>query len=109
MPHSRRAVWATAGAADSAVATGFPEPAATWRRSSDAVRARIAPSITAFGRDIMLDQDVPLKVAQEILGHTSLMLTADTYSHVTPKLQREATEKLSAMFDKKKHKDRELD
>lgn len=57
----------------------------------------------------MLDQDVPLKVAQEILGHTSLMLTADTYSHVTPKLQREATEKLSAMFDKKKHKDRELD
>jgi integrase len=58
---------------------------------------------------IMLNEDVSLKVVQEILGHTSLMLTADTYSHVSPKLQRDAAGKLNAIFDKKKRTDRELE
>jgi integrase len=58
---------------------------------------------------IMLSEGVSLKVVQEILGHTSLMLTADTYSHVTPDLQRDAAKKLNALFDSKKLPDRELE
>lgn len=57
---------------------------------------------------IMLDEEVPLKVVQEILGHTSLMLT-DRYTHVSPKLQRDAAEKLNAIFDRKSAPDKELE
>ncbi|MFN0094053.1 MAG: tyrosine-type recombinase/integrase [Dehalococcoidia bacterium] len=38
----------------------------------------------------LVSQRVPLKVVQEILGHSSIQLTADTYAHVLPELQREA-------------------
>ena len=39
-----------------------------------------------------------LKVVSERLGHASINLTADTYSHVLPTMQRAAADKLDAMF-----------
>ena len=33
-----------------------------------------------------------MKVVQERLGHSSIAITADTYSHVAPSLQREAAD-----------------
>jgi integrase len=38
------------------------------------------------------------KVVQERLGHSSIQLTLDTYSHVVPGMQERATERLEAMF-----------
>jgi integrase len=38
------------------------------------------------------------KVVQERLGHSSIQLTLDTYSHVVPGTQERATERLEAMF-----------
>jgi integrase len=38
------------------------------------------------------------KVVQERLGHSSITLTMDTYSHVVPSLQREAAAKLDALL-----------
>jgi integrase len=35
-------------------------------------------------------------VVQEILGHASMVLTADTYSHVTPSFKRQAADALAA-------------
>ncbi len=40
---------------------------------------------------LMLAQKVPAKVVQSILGHSSYHLTMDTYSHVLPELQAEAS------------------
>jgi hypothetical protein len=37
-----------------------------------------------------------MKVVQEMLGHSSMMLTADTYSHVTPAFKRQAAEAMDA-------------
>jgi site-specific recombinase XerD len=37
-----------------------------------------------------------MKVVQEILGHASMTLTADTYSHVTPAFKRQAADALAA-------------
>jgi integrase len=34
------------------------------------------------------------KVVQEILGHSHIGLTLDTYSHVLPSLKRDAVERL---------------
>jgi len=44
----------------------------------------------------MLKQGVHPKIVQERLGHASIQITLDTYSHVAPGLQ-EAT---AAQFDK---------
>jgi integrase len=38
------------------------------------------------------------KVVADRLGHTSVKMTLDTYSHVLPDMQRSASDKLSAML-----------
>ncbi len=47
---------------------------------------------------LLLVQGVHPKVVQEMLGHASISLTLDTYSHVTPTLQAEAAEKMQAVL-----------
>ncbi len=42
---------------------------------------------------ILLSWGVHPKVVQEILGHSQISMTLDTYSHVLPSMQREVTEK----------------
>ena len=44
----------------------------------------------------MLSQGVPLKVTQTVLGHSQIAVTANTYSHVMPELQRDAAERRRA-------------
>ena len=39
---------------------------------------------------LLLSMDVNAKVVQEILGHSNISMTMDTYSHVLPSMQREA-------------------
>jgi len=43
----------------------------------------------------MLEQGENPKIVQEILGHSQITHTMDTYSHVTPNMQREAFARLS--------------
>lgn len=38
------------------------------------------------------------KVVAERLGHSTIVLTMDTYSHVTPSMQKNATDKLTKML-----------
>jgi integrase len=38
------------------------------------------------------------KVVQEPLGHSSIQLTLDTYSHVIPGMQERATDRLEALL-----------
>jgi len=47
---------------------------------------------------IALVAGIPLKVVSERLGHASIRITADTYQHVIPSLQREAADRLDAVF-----------
>ena len=46
----------------------------------------------------MLAQGVPMKVVQEVLGHSQMSITSDTYSHVLPELQREAADRLGEVL-----------
>ena len=45
-----------------------------------------------FHASLLLKEGVHLKVVQERLGHSSIAITADIYSHVAPSLQKEAAE-----------------
>ena len=47
---------------------------------------------------LLLEAGVHPKVMQERLGHASVMITMDTYSHVTPTVQKAAVDRFSAML-----------
>ena len=46
----------------------------------------------------LLELGENMKVVQELLGHARMGITADTYSHVSEKLKRRATDKLDQVF-----------
>ena len=46
----------------------------------------------------MLLADVNPKVVSERLGYKSVVITLDTYSHVLPTIQADATEKLAGVL-----------
>lgn len=47
---------------------------------------------------LLLSMGVDMKVIQEILGHSSYLMTANIYSHVLPSMQKEAMDKMDDMF-----------
>ncbi|WP_083824051.1 tyrosine-type recombinase/integrase [Desulfosporosinus sp. OT] len=52
----------------------------------------------------LLESGVHPKVAQELLGHSSIQLTLDTYSHVLPDIKQAATAKLNGTLTSSKKK-----
>ncbi len=47
----------------------------------------------------LFEKEVPLKTVSELLGHSSIEITANTYTHVIPKQKETAVEKLNYMFN----------
>lgn len=51
----------------------------------------------------LLQLGVHVKVVQERLGHSTVTMTLDTYSHVVPGLQEEAAARLNSLLEPKKN------
>jgi integrase len=51
---------------------------------------------------LLLAQRVPARVVMEILGHSQISLTMNTYSHVMPTMEREAADLLDGLLQKSK-------
>jgi integrase len=47
---------------------------------------------------LLLAQGVPARVVMEILGHSQISVTMNTYTHVDPELSRDATERIARLF-----------
>jgi integrase len=47
---------------------------------------------------LMLAQGIPLRSIQDILGHSSIALTANLYAHVGDQLRREAANAMDAIL-----------
>lgn len=47
---------------------------------------------------LLLKEKVHPKVVQEMLGHSTITLTLDTYSHILPDIQQEAADKMDKLF-----------
>lgn len=47
---------------------------------------------------LLLQQDVHPKIVQERLGHSSISMTLDTYSHVLPNMQQEAANRIDELI-----------
>ncbi len=50
---------------------------------------------------LLLVQGVHPRVVMEILGHSQISLTMNTYSHVIPTLQEEAARKMNKLLGKR--------
>ncbi len=48
---------------------------------------------------LMLAMGVDLRVIQTTLGHSAIRTTAETYTHVLPALQRDAANRMDALFE----------
>lgn len=76
-------------------------PTTVSRRFNRLVEQSGLPRITLHGlrhswATIALGAGVPAKVASEILGHSSISVTMDVYSHALPSMVEEATEQVAA-------------
>lgn len=89
-----------------ATATGGPlhsDNLATRNFRAIRERAKLPASITPYSLRhtcatlLLLAGENP-KVVSERLGHSSIVMTLDTYSHVLPSMQQAATEKLEKML-----------
>jgi Phage integrase family len=47
---------------------------------------------------LLLAQNVPARVVMEILGHSQIALTMNTYSHVAPEISHEAADRMARML-----------
>jgi len=47
----------------------------------------------------LLEENERPKVVQEMLGHATIGITLDTYSHVMPELKKSAADKMNHFFD----------
>ena len=90
---------------DLVFAREFGEPWNPRTFSSSWTRLRDSMGLTIRFHDLrhthatlLLRQGVHVKVVSERLGHSTVGITLDTYSHVLPDMQEEATEKLEAML-----------
>ena len=49
---------------------------------------------------LLLSKSVPMKVVQEIMGHSSFQITAETYSHLVANELQEAMQAMDDLFAK---------
>ena len=47
---------------------------------------------------VLLARKIDLKVVSELLGHSSVAITADIYAHVMPEMQREVVKKMDDLY-----------
>ena len=48
---------------------------------------------------LLLTKGVHPKIVQELLGHSSISITLDTYSHVLPNMQEKVVQAMEDIFD----------
>ena len=71
----------------------------TWKRlatEADVTPLTPHPAARHGWASLALQNGIPIKVVQEQLGHASLGITSDIYSHVSEDLARDAVEKVMA-------------
>lgn len=85
--------------------TGGPlEPITLHREYKRMLKAAGLPTNVRFhdlrhtAASLLLAQGVHLRVIMELLGHSSISLTANTYSHVMPAAMRDVADKMEAIL-----------
>ena len=56
-------------------------------------------SLRHSAASVMITEGIPLKVVSDLLGHSSISITADVYGHVAPEVARSAIDTLSSTLE----------
>ena len=96
--------WVESGLVFTSVQGGPMEGTVANESLSRALNAAGIPRIRVHdlrhtAASLALEAGVHPKVVQEMLGHSTIVLTLDTYSHVTPALHREAALSLNSLLE----------
>ncbi len=54
---------------------------------------------------MLFAEGVPARTVMELLGHSTIQLTMNTYTHVMPETQRDAVDRLDRIFGEPTHSD----
>ena len=83
---------------------GWPRRGANVTRDLRAAlkRAQLSPirfhDLRHTAATLMLSNGIHPKLAADMLGHSTVAITMDTYSHVSPAMSRQAAETMDALF-----------
>ena len=82
---------------------GFIEPADLGKKFKQLLKEADLPvmrfhDLRHSAATILLGMGVPVKLVQELLGHSHFAMTMDRYSHVLPSMQREMMDQLDDFF-----------
>jgi len=71
-----------------------------WRRLLEAAHVPPMPFHSArhSAATLLLGRGVHPKIVSEMLGHSTVAITLDVYSHVTPAMNREAARVIDELF-----------
>ncbi|HEY6541612.1 MAG TPA: tyrosine-type recombinase/integrase [Ktedonobacteraceae bacterium] len=82
---------------------GFLNPDYVWRWFKKLLRQANLPDVRFHdlrhgAATVLLAAKVDLKVVSELLGHSSVAITADIYAHVLPEMQQEVVKKMDDLY-----------
>ena len=76
----------------------------SWRKPTHLKLMRKIPLSTRFhdlrhsAASLLLAQGVQLRAIMELLGHSTIALTANTYSHVMPSMMQDMADKMDSIL-----------
>ena len=79
------------------------DPNYVWRLFKNLLRATGLPDVRFHdlrhsAATVLIAAGVPLKVVSELLGHSSVAITADIYAHVLPEMQQEVVKRMDDLY-----------
>ncbi len=82
---------------------GFFNPGHAWYLFKKLLRKAGLPDVRLHDlrhsvATVLIAAKVDLKTVQELLGHSSIAVTADIYAHVVPEMQQAIVEKMDDLF-----------
>ncbi len=82
---------------------GFLNPDYVWRCFKGLLKQADLPDVRFHdlrhgAATVLLAAKVDLKVVSELLGHSSVAITADIYAHVLPEMQQEVVKKMDDLY-----------
>jgi integrase len=95
--------WQEYGLVFSSIYGGYFNPNNVWRSFKRLLKAAGLPNVRFHdlrhsAATVLLAAGVPLKVVSELLGHSSVAITADIYAHVLPEMQQEVVRKMDDLY-----------
>ena len=95
--------WQKHGLIFSNIYDGFFNPDNVWKSFKKLLKEANLPDVRFHdlrhgAATVLLAAKVDLKVVSELLGHSSVAITADIYAHALPEMQQEVVKRMDDLY-----------